>query len=452
MRPIGFRSLFRMALTCGLALFVLCRPHAARAQATSPVSPAETAYNSVKHDRARLKSFLRTLPKGGILHAHLSGEIDIDLQIELASKNGFFIRVDQSGVGKAGVLRDTPYKIISPKTYATVPSDHRGEFEPLSDWLARSPHNQEKLHGLLTMQFDEPIQEFFGPLFDRSDEVVKDRGLQGRLFRRLIEKAHNQSVSYLELRISPRLVADRSILEEYMNVISEANAQWRPEEAVEVRFVIGVYRGAASTPGDIKNAFRAAADDDAGRDLLVGVDMVGLEEANGAPGDYVAAFHESVAHYPTVAITLHAGEQNVRSTHVRDSILLGARRIGHGTNLIFDEPNTMRIAKDNGVLIEVSLISNHLLLKTSYENHPFLAYLTSGIPVSLNTDDGAIFESTLTDEFTEAVLTFQLTWDQLRGLCENSLQHSFANPETKRAVIDRWRSRWQHFEANPPPM
>src|ERR1700730_1044900 len=167
----------RVLLTCGLALFVLEGPPPARGQATNAVSAAEAAYNAVKHDRARLKDFLRTLPKGGILHAHLSGEMDIDMQINLAAKNGFYIRVEQGGVGKAGVLRDTPYKIISPKTYATIPSDHRGEFEPLSDWLPRSPHNQKRLPGLLTMQFDEPIQEFFGPLFDRSDEVVKDRGL-----------------------------------------------------------------------------------------------------------------------------------------------------------------------------------------------------------------------------------------------------------------------------------
>jgi adenosine deaminase CECR1 len=45
---------------------------------------------------------------------------------------------------------------------------------------------------------------------------------------------------------------------------------------------------------------------------------------------------------------------------VRDTLLLGATRIGHALNLTSD-PDTLLLMRNNGYLIETSLISNQLL-------------------------------------------------------------------------------------------
>ena len=51
----------------------------------------ERYLNSVRHDPARLRSFLLGLPKGGDLHSHLSGAASTELLISLAAQDGMCI-------------------------------------------------------------------------------------------------------------------------------------------------------------------------------------------------------------------------------------------------------------------------------------------------------------------------------------------------------------------------
>jgi adenosine deaminase CECR1 len=436
-----------------LAVFSPFGAGQARGQAAAgnaSATPAEAVFARIHHDRDRLNSFLRVLPKGGVLHAHLSGELDPDVLINLAVQEGYFLRQGNEDLGKIGVDRDVRFKFVSPAAHERVPQDRRDRLAPVGDWLERAPGNRALLRDALTLQPGEALEEFFGPIFDRIDELGKDRRLQHALFQGVIEKAHAEGISYLELRINPRLAVDRQLIEKYAYITRECNARWPAEEAVEARFVVGVHRGTPKTPDDLRTAFQVAAADDGGTDLIVGVDLVGLENAAGAPAQYLGVLKDLRRSYPAVHITLHAGESTEASSHVRDSILLGAERIGHATNLHLDPNDTMRLARDNGVLVEVSLVSSSRIFHLPIEQHPFRAYLKAGIPLSLNTDDGAIFGSTQTDEFTEAVLAFGLTWSQLKALAENSLRYSFAPGELKGAMLARWQARWARFEQNPP--
>jgi adenosine deaminase CECR1 len=448
--------MFQTALWLAMTPLALAAPLGmaqARGQAAAGVasaSPAETVFLRLNHDRGRLGPFLRVLPKGGVLHGHLSGELDPDVLIDLAARQGYFLRLGDDDLGKIGIERDVRFKLVSPESRGRVPSDRRDLLVPVAGWLERATGNRALLHDALTLQPSEPLEEFFGPIFDRIDEVGKDRRLQRALFQGVVEKAHTEGISYLELRINPKLAVDRGLIEEYAQVVRECNARWPDEEAVEARFVVGVHRGTPKTPDDLRTAFQVAAADDGGSDLIVGVDLVGLENASGAPALYLGVLKELRRSFPSVRLTLHAGESTKPSSHVRDSILLGAERIGHATNLHLDPFDTMRLARDNGVLLEVSLISSLRIFHLPIEEHPFRIYLKAGVPLSLNTDDGALFNSTLTDEFTEAVLAFDLTWSQLRALCENSLRFSFASSEVKEAMIARWRARWGRIEQNPP--
>jgi adenosine deaminase len=53
----------------------------------------ERYLNSVRHEPARLRSFLLDLPKGGDLHNHLSGAASTELLISLAARDGLCINV-----------------------------------------------------------------------------------------------------------------------------------------------------------------------------------------------------------------------------------------------------------------------------------------------------------------------------------------------------------------------
>lgn len=419
-------------------------------QADDGPSPAERAFAALRHDGERLRPFLQKMPKGGILHAHLSGELDPDLLIGLAAEHGYYVRISDEQVGQVGILRDVSSKLISPATYEQLAPQHQKLFMPLALWLDRTNDGRARLRERLTYQAGEPLEEFFLAIFARIDEPGKDRALQRPLFERVLEQAHDQAVSYLELRINPSLVRDRAVIDEYARVERTCNERWPAAESVQVRFLVGVHRGGPRTAQDLATAFAAAAADDTGDDRIVGVDLVGLEDAQGAPAEYLGVLRSLRTQFPAVHLSLHAGESTARDSHVRDAILLGAERIGHGRNLALDQLGTIALARQNEILIEVSLYSSKLLLQTPFDDHPFGTYLKDKLPLSLNTDDGAIFGSTLTDEFTAAVLAFSLRWDQVEALCANSLEFSFARPADKQALIERWRGRWKAFEKQPP--
>jgi adenosine deaminase CECR1 len=122
--------------------------------------------------------------------------------------------------------------------------------------------------------------------------------------------------------------------------------------------------------------------------------------------------------------------------HVRDTLLLGASRIGHGVNLIQDPATLLLLQQTRRVLVEINLISNRLLEYTpNLAQHPFPEYLRTGIPVCLNTDDRGMWDSNLTDEYYTAVTTFNLSWDELIQLGRNSLSFSFAAPAVKAQLL-----------------
>jgi adenosine deaminase CECR1 len=148
---------------------------------------------------------------------------------------------------------------------------------------------------------------------------------------------------------------------------------------------------------------------------------------------------------PGVNLSIHAGEVDEPNRHVRDTLLLGAQRIGHGVNLI-DDPDTMLLMRHGKVLVEINLISNLLLDYVSdFSEHPFPEYLRTGIPVALSTDDRGMWDSNLTDEFYVAVKEFNLSWQEIQSLSENSLQHAFVEDAIKQTLLENYRRRISAF-------
>jgi adenosine deaminase CECR1 len=185
------------------------------------------------------------------------------------------------------------------------------------------------------------------------------------------------------------------------------------------------------------------------------VDLIGWEKTKpeeGRPTDFQTGLTNAKRHYPRVHLTLHAGESNESTPHVRDSILLGAERIGHGLNLSKDpfKTETMELVTRRSVLIEICLHSNRLLYNVPIVNHPFRCYLKDGMMLSLNTDNRGVFEKSLTEEFVDAVQAFGLSWSQVKTLCENSIDYGFMSRADRITIKTRWRNRWAEFERNPP--
>ena len=172
--------------------------------------------------------------------------------------------------------------------------------------------------------------------------------------------------------ISPEAVADI-----YRARLAQKDAK---ATGVEVRFQLSLLRFSPNAEEALEVLYRFVAS----HPDFVGVNMVGREDNDkGYPLRFLETYRKLRRQISGVHLAIHAGEVDEPNRHIRDTLLLGAERIGHGVNLISD-PEMMILMRDNRYLVEINLISNLLLEYVSdYSQHPFPEYLRIGIPLSL---------------------------------------------------------------------
>jgi adenosine deaminase len=130
---------------------------------------------------------------------------------------------------------------------------------------------------------------------------------------------------------------------------------------------------------------------------------------------------------------IHAGEIG-GPEKIREAIeLLGVERIGHGIAAIHDE-KVMEILAERNIPLEICPGSN---LRTgalgvqrgkqdaTIHEHPLPELLRRGVPLTLSTDDPAMFHTTLEEEYRRAH-QIGLTEGELADLVESSFRHAFA--------------------------
>lgn len=134
-------------------------------------------------------------------------------------------------------------------------------------------------------------------------------------------------------------------------------------------------------------------------------------------------------------LTCHAGE-SAGPESIWGALNLGAERIGHGLTAYQDAELIEELAQRQ-VPIEICLTSN---LRTSccaaISEHPILRYFDHGLMLTLNTDDPAMFGTSLNREFELAQREFNFTDEHLRELARNSVEASFLGPEEKISFLN----------------
>jgi adenosine deaminase/aminodeoxyfutalosine deaminase len=129
-------------------------------------------------------------------------------------------------------------------------------------------------------------------------------------------------------------------------------------------------------------------------------------------------------------LTAHAGE-SAGPESIWGAINLRAERIGHGLTAAQD-PDLLEELAQRQVPIEICMTSN---LRTgcckTVSEHPVKQYFDHGLMITLNTDDPAMFGTTLSHEYQLAQQTFGFTDEHLRELARNSFEASFLPAEKK---------------------
>jgi len=155
---------------------------------------------------------------------------------------------------------------------------------------------------------------------------------------------------------------------------------------------------------------------------------IGGDERQGAPELFRDVY--AYAAGQGLHLTAHAGE-TVGPESIWGALNLKAERIGHGLTAAQDAELIEELA-ERQVPIEICVTSN---LRTACcanaADHPVKQYFDQGLMITLNTDDPAMFASTLNGEFQLAQDTYGFTNEQLRELARNSFEAAFLPAEKK---------------------
>jgi aminodeoxyfutalosine deaminase len=165
---------------------------------------------------------------------------------------------------------------------------------------------------------------------------------------------------------------------------------------------------------------------------VIGIGIGGDE--NKAPPELFREQYAFAAEHG-LRLTAHAGE-SAGPESIWGALNLGAERIGHGLAAYQDEELMEELATRQ-VPIEICMTSNlRTRCCTNLHDHPVRRYFDQGLMITLNSDDPAMFGSTLNQEYELARREFNFTTDHLRELARNSFEASFLPADKKVAFLD----------------
>lgn len=436
---------------------------------TSAEARTARAYEVAIHEGPlAVRAFLDQFPKGADLHVHLSGAVYAETFIRDAGEDGLCVD-------------PTALKFVQPPCTAPLVPAAR-----LSGNISSTDQDlYDKLIDSFSMRAFEPTagwsghDQFFAT-FARFGGI--DKRHVGEWVDEIASRSANQNQQYLELMDTPpfnhateisqqidwpansssvdfaqmrQALLDRGIRDEVsidMNRVRSAEARRRelehcgtpqatPACHVEIRYIYQVLRGFppaqvfAQTLLGFETVQKSIAENIPG---YVGINFVMPEDGFISMRDYTLQMH-MIAYlhsvYPTVHITLHAGElapgmvppEGLRF-HIRQAVEIAhAERIGHGVD-IFYEDNAEQLLKEMAakhIMVEINLSSNEGILGIKGMEHPFPYYRAAHVPVALSTDDEGVSRINITHEYTRAALDYHLTYADLKQLARTGMEHDF---------------------------
>ena len=243
-----------------------------------------------------------------------------------------------------------------------------------------------------------------------------------------VEDAYNAGIDYAELRFSPyyMAMAHKLNVADVVAAVVEGVSEGVKQFKVRINLI-----GILSRTFGQKSCMEELDALLTHKHSLVAVDLAG-DEYNFPGGLFVEHFKK--VRKAGLNITVHAGEAAGSESIWQAINELGATRIGHGVACVTDEA-LMNYMKENHIAIESCLTSNFQTgTVTDLSKHPIKTFLDKELLVCLNTDDPAVENIELADEYRLAKETVKLTENEIEQLQLNSLQASFLSEQEKTAL------------------
>ena len=242
---------------------------------------------------------------------------------------------------------------------------------------------------------------------------------------RLIEWLAEQNVQYAEIIFAAGVVLwKKQPVDAVFEAVAAAAKEAEARTGVRVKWIFDATRQFGMD--HVREVLRWAA-----RYRSQGVVAFGIggDEAAGPARLFPDIFRE--ARDLGIHCVAHAGEA-CGPESIRDAVeLLGAERIGHGLTAIRDA-GVMTLLRERKIPLEVcpsSNVSTGLIAR--FEDHPLPKLLEAGLVLTLNSDDPAMFGTSLQQEFLQAAQCFELKQETLTEFCRNAVDATFQSEEEK---------------------
>lgn len=301
----------------------------------------------------------------------------------------------------------------------------------------------EELRPYVQVVDDEPNYMEFLNKFTLLRRFYSTREAVVRVAYEAVTDAALDNIKYLELRFNPVALARSQgfSYEEVTDWVIEAVNHAQGDHGIQVRLIVQMNRHEPEYARRLVEV--AAARQYKG---IVGIDLAGNEVDFPATPFYdVFRWGKSQG----LRITAHAAEWGPPE-HIREAIeVLGAERIGHGVRAM-EDLSVIDLIMQKRITLEMCPTSNlQTGSVTGLGQHPIWAFHQIGIPVTVNTDDPSISNTTLTDEL---LVTMQGIGVPLRAIHEmtlNAARAAFLPPNERDKLVSWFRSALsRNFQAS----
>ncbi len=239
-----------------------------------------------------------------------------------------------------------------------------------------------------------------------------------------------ENIRYAEVTWTPQLHAHLGFgANDILAALNAGRQEVLERWGAEIRWIPDLVR---SYPGPALRVQAWACSAEARDGGVVALGLGGPESDAPLDAEIVEAFARAAA--AGLPANPHAGEGGGPQSVWATLKALRPRRIGHGVRSIEDEALVRHLA-DEEIVLEVCPTSNVALsVYPSYEEHPLIVLLSAGCRVTVNSDDPALFGSSLTGEYLRAVDACGLTLDQLQDAVLTAVRATYLSGQAKASM------------------
>ena len=237
------------------------------------------------------------------------------------------------------------------------------------------------------------------------------------------EDMHYEGITHYESRYAPLYSVNNNLTPE--DVIDAINSGFKQAEDLYGIKSGLILCGMRNNTSNVKQVAEIAIDY---KDKIIGFDIAG-PELNYLPSLFSDVFNKLVEN--NINITIHAGEGDGVNS-IKEALDNGANRIGHGVRIIEDIDlekgligPTASYIQENNIPLEICITSNiHTNMYSDFKDHPIKDLFELNFPITINTDNRLMSNTTISKEITIAK---DLNITNADKLLENSASYSFLN-------------------------